>query len=86
MNDCFYCENGEKLKSLMIEICKLPCSTVYFNRDQKHPGRCIVMFKDQLQWGLPFSDDVPKKFLSDEEYEQQVAALREEIHKLCGEA
>ena len=46
MNNCFYCENGEKLNSLMIEICKLPCSTVYLNRDQKHPGRCVVTFKD----------------------------------------
>ena len=46
MNDCFYCENGEKLNSLMIEVCKLDYSTVYLNRDQKHKGRCIVMFKD----------------------------------------
>lgn len=46
MNDCFYCENGEKLNSLMIEICQLQYSIVYFNRDQKHPGRCIVRFKD----------------------------------------
>ena len=29
MNDCFYCENGEKLNSLMIEVCKLDYSTVY---------------------------------------------------------
>ena len=42
MNDCFYCENGEKLNSLMIEVCKLDYSTVYLNRDQKHKGRCIV--------------------------------------------
>ena len=49
MNDCFYCENGEKLNSLMIEVCKLDYSTVYLNRDQKHKGRCIVMFKDHKQ-------------------------------------
>lgn len=46
MNQCFYCENGEKLRSLMIEICKLNYCTVYLNRDQKHKGRCIVMYKD----------------------------------------
>ena len=23
MSECFYCEDGEKRKSLMIEICKL---------------------------------------------------------------
>lgn len=46
MNTCFYCENGEKLRSLMIEICELPYSKVYLNRDQKHKGRCIVALKD----------------------------------------
>ncbi len=45
MENCFYCENGEKLRSLMIEICELPHSIVYLNRDQKHPGRCIVALK-----------------------------------------
>ena len=46
MSECFYCENGEKLRSLMIEICSLKFSTVYLNRDQKHKGRCIVALKD----------------------------------------
>ncbi|SCI54991.1 Uncharacterised protein [uncultured Clostridium sp.] len=45
-NDCFYCENGEKLHSLMIPICELKYSNVFFNRDQKHKGRCIVEFKE----------------------------------------
>lgn len=42
MNSCFYCENGEKLKSLMIPIKNAGVATIYLNRDQKHPGRCIV--------------------------------------------
>lgn len=46
MNNCFYCEDGEKRKSLMIEICKLDYCTVYLNRDQKHKGRIVVKFKD----------------------------------------
>lgn len=45
-NDCFYCENGEKLHSLMIPICELKYSNVFLNRDQKHKGRCIVEFKE----------------------------------------
>lgn len=45
MCNCFYCENGEKLNSLMIEICELEYSTIYLNRDQKHPGRVIVTLK-----------------------------------------
>lgn len=46
MHDCFYCENGEKLRSLLIEICELEYSIVYLNRDQKHKGRCNVRFKE----------------------------------------
>lgn len=46
MCNCFYCENGEKLRSLMIEIKKTPYATVYLNRDQKHPGRCIVALNE----------------------------------------
>lgn len=46
MGECFYCEDGEKRKSLMVEICRLNYSTVYLNRNQKFPGRCVVKFKD----------------------------------------
>ena len=46
MHDCFYCENGEKLRSLLIEICELEYSIVYLNRDRKHKGRCNVRFKE----------------------------------------
>lgn len=42
MSDCFYCENGMKLRSLMIEICRLEAATIYLNRDQKHKGRVII--------------------------------------------
>ncbi len=44
--DCFYCENGEKLASLMIPVCALRYSDVFLNRDQKHRGRCIVALKE----------------------------------------
>ena len=46
MSDCFYCENGEKLRSLMILIKETQYSKIYLNRDQKHPGRCVVQLKD----------------------------------------
>lgn len=137
MEYCFYCENGEKLRSLMIEICKLEYSTVYLNRDQKHRGRCIVTFKDHkteyfqltseenqgyfaevakvakaidtlyhpdkinyatfgdgvphvhvhivpkyrdgIQWGEAFHDDVEKVLLEEAEYEKMAEALKQEI-------
>lgn len=45
MSDCFYCENGEKLKSLMIKVYEFDKVNVFLNRDQKHLGRCIVELK-----------------------------------------
>lgn len=138
-NDCFYCENGEKLNSLMLPICELAYSRVFLNRDQKHRGRCVVQFKehkteyfqltpeenagffaelskvakavwelyqpdklnyatfgdgvlhvhvhlvpkykDGLNWGEPFDDSLPKKLLSDGEYEEMIEQLRETIMK-----
>ncbi len=140
MNDCFYCENGEKQRSLMIEICKLQYADVYLNRDQKHKGRIVVKFKDHkteyfqltkeenagffaelalaaeavynlyhadkinyatfgdgvphvhvhvvpkykdgLNWGAPFDDSLPKKLLSDAEYESMITEIRAEIERL----
>lgn len=134
MNNCFYCENGDKLRSLMIEIAKTDTATVYLNRDQKHPARCIVAlnshkteyhqmdekernsffsvvaatgkaietvfhpdkinyatfgdlvphvhvhmvpkYKDGLQWGAPFDDSVPKKLLTEEEYNEMIEKIR----------
>ena len=46
MEPCFYCEENEKLKSLMIKIVELRWSTVYLNRNQALPGRCIVAAKE----------------------------------------
>lgn len=39
---CFYCEHNQTQKERMIEIVKLPVTTVYLNRDQTHFGRVIV--------------------------------------------
>lgn len=134
---CFYCEDGEIRRSLMLGICKLSVSTLYLNRDQKHLGRCVLKFKDHktdlsalsadentaffndlrrvsialnklyspdkinyaiygdlvphlhvhivpkyaggLQWGGPFTDDIPKKLLSEAEYQKIIDALKKEL-------
>jgi len=47
--DCFYCTGGRPLSDLMIEIMKLPYSTVYFFKDQKNPGRCVVTYKEHYE-------------------------------------
>ena len=136
---CFYCQDDDRRKALMIEIMKLGSSTLYLFRDQKNRGRCVLKLndhktdlsqlsddeyglftrelravaraltalfhpdkinyaiygdlvphlhvhivpkrKDGPQWGSPFSDSVPKKILSDEEYEGLVSSIREEVER-----
>jgi diadenosine tetraphosphate (Ap4A) HIT family hydrolase len=46
--NCFYCEDGEKRRSLMKEICKIGNATLYLNRDQKHKGRCVLKYEDHV--------------------------------------
>ena len=135
--ECFYCEDKEKRRSLMIEICKLSVSTLYLNRDQKHLGRCVLKLNEHktdlsalsteenaaffgdlrrvsqalnksyapdkinyaiygdlvphlhvhivpkyaegLQWGGPFTDDIPKKTLAEEEYAAMIEAIKAEL-------
>ncbi|MEG2119986.1 MAG: HIT family protein [Pseudoflavonifractor sp.] len=131
---CFYCDNCEPLFSLMTEVCTLKASRVFFFRDQKNPGRCVVLYKDHktelfqltsqergdfmddvaavakavwslyapqkinyatygdtvphlhvhvvpktengVSWGGPFSDQLPKVFLTDEAQAAAIGALR----------
>ncbi len=134
---CFYCQDDDRRKALMIEIMKLKSSTLYLFRDQKNRGRCVLKFndhktdlsqltdeeyalfskelravskalmalfkpdkinyaiygdlvphlhvhivpkrKDGPQWGSPFSDSVPKKTLSEEEYRGLISSIKEEV-------
>lgn len=140
MDNCFYCENGDKLKSLMILICNMKYADIYLNRDQKHRGRLVAVFKDHkteyfqlteeenqgyfrelaiaakavynlyhpdkinyatfgdgvphvhvhvvpkykdgLNWGQPFDDSLPKKLLSEEEYQTMILTIQQEIERL----
>ena len=44
MAECYYCENAEKLNSLMILIRTIGCADIYLFRDQTHKGKCIVVY------------------------------------------
>ncbi|MCI8510646.1 MAG: HIT family protein [Lachnospiraceae bacterium] len=41
----------------------------------------VPKYKDGLNWGEPFDDSLPKKLLSDGEYEEMIEQLRETIMK-----
>lgn len=58
--NCLYCQNKEALDALMIKIADLSVSTLYLFKEQTHPGRCVVAYKDHVgqQFEIPQADYV----------------------------
>lgn len=76
METCFYCENGGRLKSLMIPICEMKYSNIYLNRDQKHRGRLVVVFKDHKTEYFQLTQE------ENQGYFQEVALGAEAVYNL----
>ena len=72
--NCLYCQNKAKLDSLMIKIADLEVSTLYLFKEQTHPGRCVVAYKDHIghQYDIPQEDWV--KFMLDTRHAAQAIA------------
>lgn len=53
--NCLYCMNRAALDELMIKIADLKVSTLYLFKEQSHPGRCVVAYKDHIghQYDIP---------------------------------
>lgn len=47
-SDCFYCNKDQRLKDLMIEVCRLGVSTLYLFKEQTYRGRCVVAYKGHI--------------------------------------
>jgi diadenosine tetraphosphate (Ap4A) HIT family hydrolase len=46
VSECLYCQNNETLHRLMIKIGDLKVSQLFLFKEQSHPGRCNVVYKD----------------------------------------
>ena len=46
--NCGYCMRGELLDKFGIFICDLSVSSLILFKEQSHPGRCIVAYKDHV--------------------------------------
>ena len=57
MQNCGYCQKGELLAKFGIEICQLDVSTLILFKEQSHPGRCIVAYKDHVSELVNISDE-----------------------------
>jgi len=63
--DCLYCQRNELQKSLMIEICDLNASTLFLFKEQSHPGRCVVAYKDHVKELFELSKTDRNAFMAD---------------------
>ena len=73
--NCGYCVGGEPLAKFGIKICDLDVSQLILFKEQSHPGRCIVAYKDHVSELVDISDDERNRFFAD------VARAANAIHK-----
>ena len=64
-SNCGYCMRGELLDKFGIYICDLEVSTLILFKEQTHPGRCIVAYKDHVSEIVDISDEERNKFFAD---------------------
>ena len=65
VSECLYCQNNETLHNLMIKICDLEVSQLFFFKEQSYSGRCNVVFNDHGVEMHELSDDQRAAFMSD---------------------
>ena len=63
--NCGYCMRGELLGEFGIFICELDVSTLILFKEQSHPGRCIVAYKDHVSEIVNISDEDRNAFFAD---------------------
>ena len=63
--NCGYCMRGELLAKFGIYICDLSVSTLILFKEQSHPGRCIVAYKDHVSEIVNISDEERNAFFKD---------------------
>ncbi len=62
---CHYCEKGEIMAAIAIEVCQLSVSTVYLFREQSHPGRVIVAYNEHVGDVVELPADKQAAFFAD---------------------
>lgn len=65
MENCLYCQRNQTQKDLMIEICDLRVSTLFLFKEQSHPGRCVVAFKDHVNEQFEIPEEEYAEFMLD---------------------
>ena len=76
--NCGYCMRGELLDKFGIEICDLDVSQLILFKEQSHPGRVIVSYKDHVSEIVNISDEERNRFMAD------VARAAKALHAAFG--
>ena len=63
--NCGYCMRGDLLDAFGIFICDLSVSTLILFREQSHPGRCIVAYKDHVSEIVNLTDEERNAYFAD---------------------
>ncbi len=63
--NCGYCVGGEPLAKFGIKICDLAVSQLILFKEQSHPGRVIVAYKDHVSELVNISDEERNAFFAD---------------------
>ena len=62
---CGYCMGGEVLAAYGIPICDLQVSQLILFKEQSHPGRVIVAYKDHVSELVDLTDEARNLFFAD---------------------
>lgn len=63
--NCGYCQGGALLAEFGIKICDLGVSQLILFKEQSHPGRCIVAYKDHVSEIVNLTDEERNAFFAD---------------------
>ncbi len=63
--NCAYCAGGELLDAFGIPACELGVSTLILFREQSHPGRCIVAYREHVGEIVELDDEARSAFFAD---------------------
>ena len=63
--NCGYCMKNELLDPFGIYICDLDASVLVLFKEQSHPGRCIVAYKDHASEMVELTDEERNAFFAD---------------------
>lgn len=63
--NCGYCMKNELLDSFGIYVCDLDVSILVLFKEQSHPGRCIVAYKDHVGEMVDLTDEERNAFFAD---------------------